>query len=202
MMLPSLFTSDPASPPLLEGVGFWRRAFARGLDLMVHVLIALMVGVLAGLVLGIGSLLFGTDVEAASERLSVGTPLGFLAGILGGLCLHTFSEGIHGSTIGKRICGITVVREDGSAAGLGPAFKRSLLFFVDSLFFGIIAAQKMGQSPQRQRFGDTWAGTVVVRIAELDAFQRRSGVRFAAAVLVAGASDGLIVFLELAARLL
>jgi hypothetical protein len=28
--------------------------------------------------------------------------------------LHTLSEGLHGSAIGKRVCGITVVSEDGA----------------------------------------------------------------------------------------
>lgn len=109
-------------------------------------------------------------------------------------------EGLHGSTLGKRICGITVVTEDLRPAGLVAALKRSVAYYLDSLFFGWIAARKMSESPRRQRHGDVWAGTMVVRIRSLDPASRRSSLRFLGAVAAGLFGDGLLVFLELAFR--
>jgi len=63
-----------------------------------------------------------------------------------------------------------------------------------------VAAHKMSQSPQRQRIGDVWGHTMVVRIATLDASSRRSRPRFVGAVLAGIAADGFVIFIELASR--
>ena len=80
--------------------------------------------------------------------------------------------------------------------------KRNLAYYVDSLFFGLVAYQKMSESPKRQRIGDHWGRTMVVRLAEIDPSTRPSGLRFAAATLVGLTADGLAMFIELASRFL
>ena len=39
---------------------------------------------------------------------------------------------------------------------------RSLGYYVDGLFFGLVGWTSMSRSPTKQRLGDKWAGTVVV----------------------------------------
>jgi uncharacterized RDD family membrane protein YckC len=134
-------------------------------------------------------------------RLSATTPLGFLAALIGATAMETLAEGLHGSTLGKRICGLTVISEDGSPATLLGALKRSIAYFWDALFFGLVAAQKMSESPRRQRFGDVWGHTQVVRLSSLDAGARRSWRRFALATTAGVTVDGIVLFVELASRL-
>jgi uncharacterized RDD family membrane protein YckC len=115
--------------------------------------------------------------------------------------MHVLAEGLHGSTIGKRICGLAVISEDGTPATLLGALKRSIAYFWDAMFFGLIAAQKMSESPRRQRVGDAWGHTQVVRLSSLDSGTRRSWVRFAVAVTAGIAVDGVLLLTELASRL-
>jgi len=186
------------APGALEGVGPVRRGVARAIDLVV-----LQVGLGGGaaaaclLALLLADLL-GPGTAAAVERLvnaASASWRGSLAdavlGLVGVTLVHTLAEGIHGSTIGKRICGITVVSEDGSPAGLVAGLKRSLGFLLDQFVFGLVGVHRILNSPLQQRLGDEWAGTRVVRLRELPAASRRSTLRFlavaGAAVLVSGA---------------
>ena len=50
-----------------------------------------------------------------------GSLLETVLGLLGVTLVHTLCEGLHGSTIGKKVCGITVVSEDGTPSGSSPA---------------------------------------------------------------------------------
>lgn len=194
--------SGSTEAPEREGVGFWRRALAQVIDGVVHFFVAVATGVTAGLLVAIGAAVQGTSPDPSIERLSANTLLGFAAAFIGSTAMHTLSEGLHGSTLGKRLCGIIVINEDGGPATLLGAFKRSLAYFVDALFFGLVAAQKMAESPKRQRIGDIWGKTMVVRIATLEPAARRSGLRFAGAALLGLAADSLAIFLELASRLI
>lgn len=49
------------------------------------------------------------------------------------------------------------------------AFIRSGAFYIDGLFFGLIGYSCMKHSRLNQRYGDIWAKTVVVKVAELPA---------------------------------
>jgi uncharacterized RDD family membrane protein YckC len=69
-------------------------------------------------------------------------------------------EALHGQTPGKRRLGIYVVREDGQAAGWGPAILRRLPFLLE--IFWIDAAFALF-TRRRQRAFDLVARTLVVR---------------------------------------
>jgi uncharacterized RDD family membrane protein YckC len=75
-------------------------------------------------------------------------------------------QGLTGRTIGKLICGIRVVREDGSQPGIGRGVLRWVLLIVDDfpwiipMLTGFIVALT---NNRRQRVGDLAAGTFVVR---------------------------------------
>jgi uncharacterized RDD family membrane protein YckC len=75
-------------------------------------------------------------------------------------------QGLTGGTIGKLICGIRVMREDGRRPGLGRGVLRWLLLIVDDfpyfipMLTGFIVALT---NDRRRRVGDMAAGTFVVR---------------------------------------
>ena len=186
---------------MLEGVGFGRRALARGIDVAVHYFVGTVVGVMTGILVAIGAAVRGVQADDTFAMMSTTPLIGFIAALLGATAMHILAEWLHGSTIGKRLCGITVIHEDGGPARFAGVVRRSFAYFVDALFFGLVAYHKMAESPRRQRVGDRWGQTMVVRIGALDPSHRRSGLRFVAASLAGLVADGLIVFLELASRL-
>jgi uncharacterized RDD family membrane protein YckC len=68
-----------------------------------------------------------------------------------------------GQSLGKRIMGIRVVRDDGSPVNPGASFLRNLLRFADTfLFLCPIALICMAASRGFRRLGDWAAGTLVV----------------------------------------
>ncbi len=89
---------------------------------------------------------------------------------LGLLALYfVVCEGVWGRTLGKAALGLSVVRENGGKAGLGPAAVRNLARLIDFLplgyAVGIVVSQK---GKLRQRIGDRAARTVVVNRAGLE----------------------------------
>lgn len=82
---------------------------------------------------------------------------------IGGFLYHSLLEGMLGTTLGKRICGITVLKADFTPCGLGAGFLRNLLRIVDSFFYYLVAAVALAGTLKWQRLGDLAAETVVVR---------------------------------------
>jgi uncharacterized RDD family membrane protein YckC len=167
------------------------RVLARLLDLLVHMgsgFFALVwIGVFAALFLS------GTDKAALLATLGSNKLLAIVFGMLGSLAYHTCMEGFHGSTIGKRLLGLQVLSEDGGSCSLVQAAKRSLAILWDGLFFGLIGITAMNGCPQRQRNGDDWAGTIVVRRRSVPPFSLRSAKEFLAAFLIGIAADTIFV---------
>ncbi len=67
----------------------------------------------------------------------------------------------HGQTVGKRIVGIRVCREDGSRLGLGLAFGRQLASLISTLAFMIGWLAPLW-TPKRQTWQDQMTNTIVV----------------------------------------
>ena len=77
---------------------------------------------------------------------------------------HVYFEGRTGQTIGKRMAGIKVVRQDtGGAPGAKAALVRTLLRAVDGLVGYGVGLLFALSSEKRQRLGDLAARTLVVR---------------------------------------
>jgi uncharacterized RDD family membrane protein YckC len=200
-MLTSLLDADDAAAaPSLEGAGFWIRAVARILDLLVHIAVSIVAGFVTGIVIVVVALMLHADASVVLARIGDTQFLGYVAALLGGLWLHVSCEGLHGSSLGKRICGLTVVDESGGPAKMMAAARRDLAFYVDSLFFGVVAWNKMKESPRRQRIGDIWGHTLVVRIKDLPEASRRSALRFVGAFALGVVGDGVILSVELISR--
>lgn len=76
-------------------------------------------------------------------------------------------EGLWGASVGKFVTGIRAVMEDGSKLTWGASFVRNLLRVVDGLFFYLVGAILVWNSPTRQRLGDRAGKTVVVEKASI-----------------------------------
>lgn len=104
---------------------------------------------------------FGT-IAGAVESGGLGLltlVLAFVSVISYGFLLEGLWDGY---TVGKKVFGIKVVKEDGSPCDLGAAFVRNLLRIIDSWFYYAVGFVFMAMSDKRQRLGDRVAGTVVV----------------------------------------
>lgn len=72
-------------------------------------------------------------------------------------------EGVLGTTLGKRLFGLRVVKAgDGSPCGPLAAVVRTVLRLVDNILFSLPGVTAIIASPRRQRLGDRAAKTLVV----------------------------------------
>ncbi|MEJ2523840.1 MAG: RDD family protein [Gammaproteobacteria bacterium] len=69
----------------------------------------------------------------------------------------------NGQSLGKKVVGIQVVREDGLPIDLNAALIRNILRIVDGFAFYLVAAIFVWTSDRKQRLGDRIAHTVVVK---------------------------------------
>jgi uncharacterized RDD family membrane protein YckC len=95
--------------------------------------------------------------------------LGFLVSLVlsvAALVYFVYMEGTYGQTIGKRLMGIVVVREDGSPLDMRAAAIRNVARIVDAFptlyIVGFAAMYLVGED--RQRVGDLVADTMVVAV--------------------------------------
>ena len=70
-------------------------------------------------------------------------------------------EAINQSTPGHYICKLKVYTIDGQKPGLISCLKRRLLDPIDLFIYGIPAFICISKTPNNQRLGDLWAGTLV-----------------------------------------
>ncbi len=179
---PTRMYAPPAAPtgaqaePLsvnADGVeygGFGIRAGARIVDVIVGMVLGSIGGAIGGAMSALGStVVAGGPVAMRSTGLSGLTAVSFLFGTLATVAYHALSEGLGGASLGKLVLGLRVRRSDLSPCTVGAAIGRSLAYYIDSFFFGIVAWGSMSKSPQQQRLGDKWARTVVVKNATMPA---------------------------------
>ena len=161
------YTKEFSPPPMVttpipSGADFGIRFLARGIDIFFGIFLSLISGFVGGIVLAVLSSMgrIGENWVELSGQRSYWT---YVFGILGGVLYHWFAEGIGGTTVGKLLCGLNVVQLDGRRCSFIGVFKRGLAYLVDALFFGLIALESMKKSVLRQRHGDVWGKTVVVK---------------------------------------
>jgi uncharacterized RDD family membrane protein YckC len=188
-------STGPARP---EYAGFGVRFGARLIDFAVVNALALITGVVGGFVVGIARALQHQPVRPAVAAMSGWT---LALSLMAAFAFHALAEGIHGSTPGKMMLGLTVLDSAGGFCKPGAALGRELAFYVDALFFGIIAYTSMKESGLRQRLGDKWARTVVVHRRSLQPAQRRSTGRFVAALAASCLAYSALALASLLTRL-
>jgi uncharacterized RDD family membrane protein YckC len=117
-------------------------------------------GVLYAIVFVVLLLLVGTLPEGTATDVAVGVVL-----VLGLTALHVayfvVLQRRNGRTPGKALARIRVVDERGGVPSTGALVKRTVPLLIE--YFYVIAFFAMMRSPYRQRFGDRWGRTYVVR---------------------------------------
>lgn len=93
--------------------------------------------------------------------LQVLLAMGYFA--IGSFLYHSLLEGIYGKTIGKKLCGILVLKDDFSRCTLPAGFLRNLMRIVDGMFYYLVAVVTITGTLKWQRLGDIVGGTIVVR---------------------------------------
>ena len=108
---------------------------------------------------GLGAAGAQNNAGAAAGIAALGLLIGFILPLLYFFLLEGLWDGY---TVGKKVMGIKVVKEDGSPCTLGASVIRNLLRIIDSFFYYAVGFIFMASSDRRQRLGDRVAGTVVV----------------------------------------
>ncbi|MBX3208026.1 MAG: RDD family protein [Labilithrix sp.] len=168
---PSAYGDD--ADVMLEPGGFGIRAGAHVIDVIATTIAGAVAGAIGGFsvaLLGAAGVI-GPGWETRIGKQTIGT---FAFGFLGSLLYHTVAEALGGATIGKAICGLRVLTEDRRPCTLVKALVRNLAYYLDSLFFGAVAWSSMSSSPTKQRHGDKWAGTIVVRSRGMPAAMKQN----------------------------
>lgn len=103
-----------------------------------------------------GAFEFSYQGEAAYPLIGITALITFLYFVI--------LEGTIGGTVGKKLIKIKVVREDGSACGIGPSLIRNILRIIDELpFLYIIGMILIARSDKKQRLGDRLGKTIVIK---------------------------------------
>lgn len=111
----------------------------------------------------IGLFMVGQDPSKNPARFVLMILSFIVFNFLGGYLYQSLLEGLLGATLGKKICGIKVLKADFTPCGLSAGFLRNLMRIVDAFFYYLVAAVSMSGTLKWQRLGDLVAETVVVR---------------------------------------
>ncbi|UCE78504.1 MAG: RDD family protein [Nitrospiraceae bacterium] len=131
-----------------------RRFIAKGIDTIVVTLVPTLF-----------ILSYVLDVNPETEAFKFIVMVLLLAGyvLVSSFLYHFLFEGMFGKTLGKKLCGIVVLKDDFTPCGLLSGFLRNLMRIVDSFFYYLVAIVSLTGTLKWQRLGDIVAGTVVVR---------------------------------------
>lgn len=166
--IPAMATADS---PIPSGADFGIRALARLVDAVYGMILGGVVGFSAGTLFA--NLSQAGKISPEWPQLIKEHPyFGIGFSMLGGYLYHAIAEGMGSVTVGKWMCGLRVLQVDGRPATIKGALIRELWYYVDALFFGIIAYLAMQTGPLRQRYGDVYGRTVVI---ETRVYQPREG---------------------------
>jgi uncharacterized RDD family membrane protein YckC len=189
-------TEPLSTPEISSGAGFWIRAGARIIDVVYGTFLGFFAGVLGGIALVILDR-SGLITPGWQERIRGFNAAGFGLSLLGGFLYHSLTEGIFGASLGKLICQLRVVTEQGRPIGVAKALLRNLVYYWDALFFGLVGYNSMRQSDLNQRYGDKAAHTVVVQSKDAPASSKKGAEIFVLAFLMGSACWFVLVALGL-----
>lgn len=165
-------------PDTAEYARFWRRAAARLIDAAVHWLLGFIAAFGTAVYFVVMERLTGNSSAVSLRNMRRMTFTGLALVLLAYILYGAISEGLHGSTLGKRLLGMVVLREDKTPCGILAGAGRWIAFLVDSILFGIVGYYAMGTNKREQRYGDQWFRTVVVKRRSVPQAVLRSDVRF------------------------
>ncbi len=190
-------TAVAARPPAQgEAVGFQARVFPRLIDSALHLVMALLGGMAAGVALAVLAKQGLVDTGWL-ERLKLSLGPRLAVSVSTTLASTAVMNRVSGTSVGKWLFRQRLVRIDGTRPRLLDGVVRELGLYIDLLFFGAVGYVTMKDSPLRQRVGDKWANTVVVRADTVSLAGRASPTE-----LVVGLSLGVVLKAGLTAALL
>jgi len=138
----------------VEFASLWRRFLANYIDMAI-----LMAPFAVSLYL-----LFRKDAFFDNPfRFFALTLLSVLSMLAIGFLYFSLLEGTWGTTIGKKVCGIVVLKDNFTKCTLSRGFLRNLLRIVDFFFYYGVGLVTAVATMKWQRLGDIVAETVVVR---------------------------------------
>jgi len=200
---PTVTTSSPAESPaaITSGEGYGIRLAARILDSVYVTFLGFFSGLFGGIFLAI---LEATGViQAGWEDQLKGFDWGLvLASLFAVPLYHWAAEWIAGVSVGKLVCQLRVVQQDGRPCSFRGAFFRNLGYYFDGLFFGLVGYLSMGRSPLKQRFGDAWGKTVVVKASNVPEGSKASGLHLFLAIAIGSAFNMICMVAALVLRAL
>ena len=132
----------------MEAVGVGRRAVA----VIIDGILLMIVGWALSMVMG-GATSTGFNLGGAPA----------LVFFLIAFAYFVVMEKTQGATLGKKLMGLKVVREDGAPLDWGTSVIRNILRLIDGFFFYLVGAIVVWVSKKKQRLGDMAAKTLVVR---------------------------------------
>jgi len=133
----------------LRYAGFWKRLFAFIIDMAFCVLVSLLSFVI-GLVLNNAVPQHPEGLDYVIGAILIFLVLALALTIVGTFLLYfPILEGRYGRTLGKKLLGLRVVRENGTSIGFKEAFLRRLPFYfefiaIDALFIPFTAKKQRG----------------------------------------------------------
>ncbi len=162
---PSVQPYPPAVQPpapgatYVEYAGFWRRFLAAFIDGIILNLVSGVMGIAAGLVLGLSVAAAGRDVEGATEAIQVVS--GMLGLVLSWLYYALMESSATQATLGKMAIGMVVTDLEGNRIGFGRATGRYFAKIISALIL-LIGYLMAGFTEKKQGLHDMIAGTLVV----------------------------------------
>jgi len=157
----------------VEPAGFWIRAAGQLIDYVPTYAAQVVSGGVLAIVAGFVAASAGKTHSVVLDSMVKTSAITYIGAFLATTLYHAFCKSAGGATLGKRLLGLEVVSEELQPATFLQGLKRALGFFVDALFFGLIAYNVMESSDTRQRLGDQWAKTRVVLRRSLPPEARR-----------------------------
>lgn len=133
-----------------------------GKRVIAYIIDTMVLSFLQGII-GFGLGVFLAIITAGNISDGAASGSGYLMGVIITLAYFTAFEAGLGYTPGKALFGLRVMNKDRSKISVGQALGRNAARFVDLLFMGLIGLLAARNSAYRQRYGDQWANTYVVR---------------------------------------
>jgi len=133
-----------------------------GKRVIAYIIDILVLSFLQGII-GFGLGIFLAIITAGNISEGAASGSGYLMGVVITLAYFTAFEAGLGYTPGKALFGLRVMNKDRTKISVGQALGRNAARFVDLLFMGLIGLLAARNSAYRQRYGDQWANTYVVR---------------------------------------
>lgn len=129
------------------------------IDLIILSLVVVIIALPLGLLAGLSAM--GNPTQLFAARIAFFVAF-MVLNVLVWLLYFTYFEGTTGQTLGKKIMGIKVVKENGDQPSFMDALIRTILRIIDGIAFYLVGFIVILVSEKKQRLGDMAAGTIVV----------------------------------------